>query len=48
MLINCVGQPVLFAGELNADLAGLPCLAKGISAGWFCVLMVFHLLLPVD
>ena len=26
----CVGQPMLIAGDLNADLAVIPCLAKGI------------------
>ena len=31
--VVCVGQPVLFAGDLNADPAVIPCLAKGISAG---------------
>ena len=31
----CVGQPVLVAGDLNADPAVIPCLAKGISAGWY-------------
>ena len=29
----CVGQPMLIAGDLNADPAVIPCLAKGISAG---------------
>ena len=29
----CIGQPVLIAGDLNADPAVIPCLAKGISAG---------------
>ena len=29
----CVGQPVLLAGDLNADPAVISCLAKGISAG---------------
>ena len=33
--VVCVGQPVLVAGDLNADLAVIPCLAKGISAGRF-------------
>ena len=28
----CVGQPMLFACDLNADPAVIPCLAKGISA----------------
>ena len=31
----CVGQPVLIAGDLNADPAVIPCLAKGISPGRF-------------
>ena len=30
-----VGQPLLIAGDLNADPAVIPCLAKGISAGRF-------------
>ena len=29
----CIGQPMLIAGDLNADAAVIPCLAKGISAG---------------
>ena len=29
----CVGQPMLIAGDLNADPAVIPCLAKGMSAG---------------
>ena len=29
----CIGQPLLIAGDLNADPAVIPCLAKGISAG---------------
>ena len=29
----CVGQHMLIAGDLNADPAVIPCLAKGISAG---------------
>ena len=33
--VVCVGQPVLIAGDLNADPAVIPCLAKGISAGKF-------------
>ena len=28
-----LGQPMLIAGDLNADPAVVPCLAKGISAG---------------
>ena len=31
--VVCVGQPMLIAGDLNADPAIIPCLAKGISAG---------------
>ena len=31
--VVCIGQPVLIAGDLNADPAVIPCLAKGISAG---------------
>ena len=31
----CVGQPMLIAGDLNADPAVIPCLAKGISAGGY-------------
>ena len=31
----CVGQPMLNAGDLNADPAVIPCLAKGIFAGRF-------------
>ena len=33
--VVCIGQPLLIAGDLNADLAVIPCLGKGISAGWF-------------
>ena len=31
----CIGQTLLIAGDLNADPAVIPCLAKGISAGRF-------------
>ena len=31
--VFCVGQPMLIAGDFNADPAVIPCLAKGISAG---------------
>ena len=31
----CDGQPLLIAGDLNADPAVIPCLATGISAGKF-------------
>ena len=31
--VVCIGQPVLIVGDLNADPAVIPCLAKGISAG---------------
>ena len=30
--VVCVGQPMLIAGDLNADPAVIPCLANGISA----------------
>ena len=33
--VVCVGQPMFIAGDLNADPAVIPCLAKGISAGRF-------------
>ena len=29
----CIGHTMLIAGDLNADPAVIPCLAKGISAG---------------
>ena len=31
--VVCVGQPILIVGDLDADLAVIPCLAKGITAG---------------
>ena len=31
--IVCIGQPMLIAGDLNADPAVIPCLAKGTSGG---------------
>ena len=33
--VVCTGQLVLIAGDLDADLAVIPCLAKAISAGRF-------------
>ena len=33
--VVCTGQLLLVAGDLNADPAVIPCLAKGISAGRF-------------
>ena len=33
--VVCVGQPLLIAGDLNADPAVIPCLANCISAGRF-------------
>ena len=30
--VVCIGQPTLIAGDLNADLVVIPCLAEGISA----------------
>ena len=38
----CVGQPMLIAGDLNADPAVIPCLAKGISAGRYVDLALAH------
>ena len=49
--VVCVGQPMLIAGDLNADPAVIPCLAKGISAGRYvdlalaCILKVLVSLL---
>ena len=31
--VVCTGQPMLIAGDLNADPAVIPCLSWGISAG---------------
>ena len=33
--VVCIGQPMLIAGDLNADPAVIPCLSKGISSGRF-------------
>ena len=33
--IVCTGQPMLIAGDLNADPTVIPCLSKGIAAGRF-------------
>ena len=33
--VVCIGQPMLIAGDLNADPAVIHCLAKGISAGGY-------------
>ena len=38
----CIGQPMLIAGDLNADPAVIPCLAKGISAGRYVDLALAH------
>ena len=40
--IVCIGQPMLTAGDLNADPAVIPCLAKGISAGRYVDLALAH------
>ena len=40
--VVCVGQPMLIAGDLNADPAVIPCLAKGISAGRYVGLALAH------
>ena len=40
--VVCVGQPMLIAGDLNADPAVIPCLAKGMSAGRYVDLALAH------
>ena len=40
--VVCLGQPLLIAGDLNADPAVIPCLAKGVSAGRFIDLALAH------
>ena len=37
-----IGQPMLIAGDLNADPAVIPCPAKGISAGRYVDLALAH------
>ena len=43
--VICIGQPLLIAGDLNADSAVIPCLAKGFSAGRFVDLVRSQMLL---
>ena len=38
----CIGQPMLIAGDLNADPAVILCLAKGIYAGRYVVLALAY------
>ena len=40
--VVCVGQPMLIAGDLNADPAIIPCLAKGMSACRYVDLALAH------
>ena len=40
--VVCLGQPLLIAGDLNADPAVIPCLAKGISVGRYVDLALAH------
>ena len=40
----CIGQPMLIAGDLNADPAVIHCLAKGISAGRYVDLALAYFL----
>ena len=40
--VVCIGQPMLVAGNLSADPAVIPCLAKGISAGRFVDLALVY------
>ena len=42
--VVCVGQPLLAAGDLNADPAVIHCLAKAFSYGKFVDLALAHLL----
>ena len=37
-----IGQPMLIAGDLNADPAVIPCLAKGMSAGRYVDMTLAH------
>ena len=38
----CIGQPMLIAGDLNANPVVIPCLAKGMSAGRYVDLALAH------
>ena len=40
--VVCIGQPMLIAGDLNADPAVIPCLAKGMFAGRYVDLALAH------
>ena len=40
--VVCIGQPMLIAGDLNADPVVIPCLAKGMSAGRYVDLALAH------
>ena len=40
--VVCIGQPLLIFGDINADPAVIPCLAKGISAGRFVDLALVY------
>ena len=40
--VVCIGQPMLIAGDLNADPAVIPCLVKGMSAGRYVDLALAH------
>ena len=40
--VVCIGQPMLIAGDLNADPAVIPCVAKGMSAGRYVDLALAH------
>ena len=49
--VVCISQPMLMAGDLNADLSVFSCLAKGISAGRYVDLALAYSLgarLPPD
>ena len=38
----CIGQPMLIAGDLNADPDVIPCLANGIYAGTYVDLVLAY------
>ena len=40
--VVCIGQPMLIAGDLDADPVVIPCLAKGMSAGRYVDLAFAH------
>ena len=43
--VVCIGQPMLIAGDLNADLAVIPCLAKVGMLIWLLLILKMLVLL---